>query len=377
MKAQSVYRKISPLLRPLGASYALLMRQRRALYAKGSLPSYTPPCPCVSIGNIAWGGTGKTPFTVWLLEWARRRSLRAVTLTRGYGGKPGKGPLLVRPGCAPARSGDEPLMLACAFPEAFVLTFPQRTVSARLAEKTLAPDIMVLDDGMQHLALRRDTDIVLLRPQDLDRDWNRVIPSGPWREGVTALSAASVFAVKADAAAFADLAPLACRRLEHLGRPVFSFSLAPLGLRALFPPARAQAGQEEEALPPLLSKEQYHNRPYALVSGVGNPSDVERTAELVMGRPPVQHFAFDDHHPFSSQDVQAVLRLSASLLPVVCTAKDAVKLRAFQADFGITPAWVMETELQFGSALFTDCDFPTWWEQTWQHFGQNASGKGT
>ena len=392
MNLRNVHKSLGPLLRPLSLPYALLMAKRRELYARGVLSSFTPRCPCVAVGNIAWGGAGKTPFTAWLLNWARQQHLKAVVLTRGYGGEPGKKPLLVRPDTRPEQSGDEPLMLARTFPEASVLAFPRRGESARYAQNHLEPDLFVLDDGMQHLGMGRHADIVLLRPEDLEDEWNRVIPAGSWREGASALAAASVFAVKAKAEEFARLAPMAEKRLSSFGRPVFSFTLAASGLRPLLSkeePRRkteCDCGNTEETRerdanghamlppPPPLDEHEYRDRPYILVSGVGNPAQVETSVRELMGRPPLQHFDFADHHPYSAADVQAIVKMSAAPLPVVCTAKDAVKLRAFGEEWCNTPVWVMETEARFGPSLFCKKSFPQWWESWWKKRNDVAGG---
>lgn len=358
MNPTSLYTRLRPVLRPFGPPYALLMRQRRRMFEEGRLASYSPTCPCVSVGNIAWGGAGKTPFVAWILERSRQRGLKAVVLTRGYKADPGKIPLRVESDSAPDKAGDEALMLARLFPEAAVLAFPKRAVSARLAEERLHPDLLVLDDGMQHLAVRRDVNIVLLRPDDLEEDWNCVIPAGPWREGASALASATIFAVKARPDAFAALRTVATERLAAFGRPLFSFCLSPVGLRPLFPSGASAAA------PSLLEPGIYRDRPYILVSGVGNPEDVATTAARLIGKPPLQHFTFADHHPYSAGDVRAVTSLSAGPLPVVCTAKDAVKLRAFADAFALAPVWVLETELRFGPSLFTNQDFSDWWDAT-------------
>lgn len=364
------------------------MAKRRKLYTRGALPVFVPRCPCVAVGNIAWGGTGKTPFTAWLLTWARQRDLKAVVLTRGYGGSPGKTPLLARADTSPEQAGDEPLMLAQAFPEASVLVFPKRGESARYAQNHLNPDLFILDDGMQHLRMGRHADIVLLRPEDLEEEWNRVIPAGSWREDASALATASAFAIKADEKEFARLTPMAEKRLAGLGKGLFSFTLHPIGLRPLLTKAEQRAalprneacGTEsasgstseqkagnlaEKSLDSWISKHEYVDRPYILVSGVGNPAQAEASARLLMGRSPVQHFDFADHHPYSIADIQAIVKMSAAPLPVICTAKDAVKLQSFGEAWGSLPVWVMETEVRFGPYLFCDRSFPQWWEQWW------------
>jgi len=245
-------------------------------------------------------------------------------------------------------------MLAHAFPEAAVISFPNRAEAARYAEACFSPDLIILDDGMQHLAVRRDINIVILRPQDLEEDWNRVIPSGPWREGVSALASVSAFAIKAEADELARLEGLAWQRLGFFARPLFSFRMAPTGLRPLFP-----CGAQE-----LLKPEDYRDRPYVLLSGVGNHKGVEATAERLIGRPPMRHFDFDDHHPYSETDVQAVRNMFPASLPVLCTAKDAVKLAAFREAWGGTPVWVLETEAEFGPSVFTEESFLSWFTRS-------------
>jgi tetraacyldisaccharide 4'-kinase len=350
------------------------MRTRRALYARGVFTSYAPSCPCVSVGNIAFGGSGKTPMVSFLLELAAARGKKAVVLSRGYGGRGGSRPLVVGPDTPPAICGDEPLMLARAHPEATVIVAPRRVDAARLAEQRFAPDMLILDDGMQHLALRRDADIVLLRPADLAEDRGRVIPSGPWREGPSALDAATVFAVKEDTGAAGSLPAASSAFLASLGRPVFPFHLDPLGLRPLFPgkettppPACGAHGgcrpgsSGAWAPQPLLERGDYAGRPYLLLSGVGNPDGVERTAAALIGRGPERRCDFGDHHAFSPADIKTVLRFGANL-PVVCTPKDAVKLEAFAGLFTDVPLWILETRLCFSTPLFADSSLADWWE---------------
>ena len=361
MKLLSVYNALGPLLRPLGLPYAGAMKVRRLLFERGLLAAYAPSCPVVSVGNIAWGGSGKTPITGKLLGFVRSLSLRAAVLGRGYKADPGAAPLLVRRDSSPEQAGDEALMLARAYPEAAIVTFPDRAEAARYIEKRCNPDLIILDDGMQHLRVRRDIELVLLRPEDLESDWNRVIPSGPWREGAGALASASAFIVKADPGQFSSLESIAWQRLESFGKPLFSFSMEPVGLRPLFPRGNgaSKAGEAQRLRP-----EEYHDRAYVLISGVGNPSGVEATAARLMGRPPLQHFDFADHHAYSEADIRAVRKLLPAPLPVICTAKDAVKLGAFGHAWDGAPVWSLETDVVFGPSLFGEHNFPAWFGHT-------------
>ncbi|MDL2216777.1 tetraacyldisaccharide 4'-kinase [Desulfovibrio sp. OttesenSCG-928-M14] len=343
MNARALYERLNCWLAPLALPYAGLMRLRREFYSRGLLRVYRPACFCIAVGNIAFGGSGKSPLVSWLLEKARRDHKRAVVLSRGYGGKPGKLPLIVKPDTPVALAGDEPLMLAQKHPEAFVVVHPKRALGAALAEKDLAPDWLILDDGMQHLAVERGLNLVLLRPEDLRENWSRVIPSGPWREGPFALSWASAFLVRCTPEEWNELTPDLQKRLGSFGKAIFSFFLAPLGLRPLTP-------GEKDIRP----------GPYALLSGVARNDDVARDATRLLGKPPLRHFTYADHHAHTLSDALTVAHSLPPDAALVCTAKDAVKLAPHMSAFGQHPVLIMESEIRFGPALYADSPFEMW-----------------
>lgn len=348
MNALKMQQRFSPALAPLGLAYGLAMRARRAMWGS-LLARFNCPCACVSIGNISWGGTGKTPLVEWLMHWAVARKLRAAVLTRGYGAVLQRPPVMVSPRHSARDVGDEPLMLALSCPQVPVIVDPNRRRGARSAIVRLSPDLIFLDDGFQHIPLHRDLDLVLLRPEDLHEHWNRVIPAGSWREPHTALRHAGAFLIKCDPATMHALAPAMAHRLEEFGKPVFSFSLRPTVLR--------QVGGDREVTPGELD-----NRPYVLVTGVGQPEQVKRTVTAYMGYAPQQTFVRPDHHRYTFKEVD---RLVSTRHLVICTAKDAVKLRIFPAP----NIWYLHTELEFGPALWTDEAFPAWWDNWWTTVG--------
>ncbi len=336
-----------PLLRPLGAGYRVFMAVRRAAYRAGRLRVYQSRVPCVSVGNIGWGGSGKTPVVEWLLQWARDAGLHGVVLSRGYKAVPPRLPYEVTPDSDPREAGDEPLMLARRCPWAIVVVDPVRKRAADWAQKMLDPDVFVLDDGFQHLAVARDVDIVLLKQDDLVQEWERVLPSGSWREGAGALKDAHAFCIKATPEEFAALKPLLMRRLGAHGRPVFGFSLISAGLVSV----NRQPAEEVADL---------GGRPYALVSGVADPAQVCVSAQQFLGYPPVEQHIFADHHAFGPDDMRRMARAGVDL---VCTPKDAVKLAA-QQDVAV---WSLMPQTVFHSTLNTDVgtDFNEWWNKRW------------
>ena len=151
------------------------------------------PVPVVSVGNLAAGGTGKTPLVAWLVSRLLERGRHPAVVSRGYGGRAGPGPLLVSTGTGPrvdARAcGDEPHLLARMLPGAIVVVGADRVEAARSAAAAGA-GVVVLDDGFQHRRLVRDLDIVVLdgrAPFDAG-----LLPSGILREPPRAVSRAGV-----------------------------------------------------------------------------------------------------------------------------------------------------------------------------------------
>lgn len=337
------------LLAPFAWANSHFMGVREHLYRRGVLRRWAPPAPTVSVGNIGWGGSGKTPMTDWLLRWAKKRSLNSAVLTRGYRGRPESYPFQVGPGNLAEEAGDEPLMLARMHPEAHIMVDPVRTRAGKWLFEHARPDFVVLDDGFQHMAVLRDFNFVLLKPGDLTRHWNKVIPAGPWREGTDALRRATAFFIKTEPGRFNQIASLAKYRLEYLHRPVFLFGLEPVGFRQVL------SGQ---------SSKDFFGEPYLLVTGVGEPKQVHRTAKRYLGYRAVEHLAYRDHHAYTKADVLEIVttmqRKGAKY--VLCTPKDAVKLGPMcTEDF-----YTFDLRVGFGPSLFAHgATFPVWWEEQW------------
>lgn len=351
----------SAMALPLGAAYSLAMRARRAAYERGLIASLRPGAPCVCVGNISMGGSGKTPITAWLLAWAMERGLTPVALSRGYGGSPPDPPLLVTEQNPWRETGDEPLLLARSAPGAHIVVDPKRIRSCPWAQHQFSPDLILMDDGMQHLALRRDLDLALLTPRDLDRGWNRVFPSGRWREGASALSRAAAFLVKAEPSQFEALAPLLSRRLGRFQAPAFGFHLAPTGLDHVAGPAIDHASDTGPT-----------QAPHILATAVGDNQGVARAAESLMKRPPERTLFWRDHHAFNRADADAIQEAAraASATLVLCTPKDAIKLAELDWQ---TPLYAITPQVRFLPGP-DGRSFPDWWETTWPQLKETPHG---
>jgi tetraacyldisaccharide 4'-kinase len=345
-------RMLYPLLRPFSWVYGAAMRFRAGLYRRGLLPRWEAPALTVSVGNIGWGGSGKTPMADWLLGWAESKSIPVALLTRGYRAKPKHLPYEVKPGALAEEAGDEPLMLARAHEKSLVMVDPVRTRAGKEAMRKAHPELIILDDGFQHMAVKRHVNLVLLRPDDLREEWNRVIPAGSWREPESALRRADAFLIKIGPKGFGELKPRILERLSRFGKPVFSFRLAPTGLRSV-------VGGE--------TVRDFEGAPYLLATGVGDPAQVSATAEAYFGYPPKRHRVFRDHHSYSKQDVLDLAQEAARLgcAGVLCTPKDAVKLGSMCSEI----FWQFDLSLEFGpSTLGERAKFSTWWERRYNSF---------
>lgn len=340
----SLQRGLRPLLTPWGRLYGGGMALREWAYAHGWLRSWRPPVPTVSVGNIGWGGSGKTPLAGWLLRWADLCGVPVALLTRGYRARPGHYPYAVHPDAPAEEAGDEPLLLARSNPKAAVLVDPVRRRAGALAVGKFRARLLVLDDGFQHLAMRRDLNLCLLTPADLVAGWGRVCPAGTWREGPRALRRADAFLVKCDGPCFRDLADRVRERLGAYGRPVFSMDLRPMAVRNLVTGGLLQ---------------DLGGLPYLLATGVADGRQVAAAAGRFLGQEPLIRVAYPDHHFFTRLDVEDLLARArkAGCRYIVCTAKDAVKLGALAtANF-----YCLETVVAFGPSLGAPRPFPLWW----------------
>ncbi len=166
-------------LRPLSWIFGLLVFARSSLYRIGILRRVWIGAPVVVVGNLTVGGTGKTPVAAWLARELTRRGRRVGVVLRGYGARHRGSARTVEPGDDPLEVGDEALLHARNGPHVVVIG-ADRTAAARMAEERGA-EIVVSDDGLQHLRLGRDFEIVVV---DAVRGFGNgcLLPAGPLRE---------------------------------------------------------------------------------------------------------------------------------------------------------------------------------------------------
>lgn len=156
------------LLYPALFLYKVVTFFRGLFYKVGLFRSYSVPSPVISVGNIEMGGGGKTPFIIWLCGRLLSEGIKPVIITRGYGRRDEEEEIVIDPAQKwkpdPYDVGDEAAMLTRILPDVPIICRADRVEAARTAIRLFAPDVILLDDGFQHLRLRRDLDIVVVPP---------------------------------------------------------------------------------------------------------------------------------------------------------------------------------------------------------------------
>ncbi len=309
-----------PFLEILSPLYGGIMRLRALGYQRGLFKTHRLPVPVISIGNLSVGGTGKTPVVRWLVEELDHKGCRPAILTRGYGGdespEPQRVPIDRRQQSA-ARYGDEPCLLASALPRIPVITGTDRVRSGHYAIQECNADVLVLDDGYQHLRVHRDLNICLMGPELLKRS-HRVLPAGPLREPRSALSRAGLIWVNVTSE---DEMPA---RDQFAQLPEGASALPMAG--AVAEPAGLSVIHSGGGRTPL-SLETLYGRKVLLLSGIANPARFRRTVESC-GVTVADHLRFRDHFPFSPADVEKALDAARrqNCEYVILTEKDAARL---------------------------------------------------
>lgn len=298
-------------LAPAEAAYRGIVAARNGAYDHGWLPAERVDVPVISVGNVAVGGAGKTPFAAWLARRLAQWGRKPAIALRGYG-------------------EDEIVLHRELNPDIPVFRGKRRADAAREAVAA-GRDAVVLDDAFQHRALARDLDLVLL-PVEGWEPRPRVLPRGPWREGLGALARADVLVLtrKSADAARAQAVAAEVARLQP-GKPVVRCALLPSALV----PLRGGAGTGVDALA---------GRRVLAAAALATPEPFFATLRETGAE--VEPAAYPDHHPFSAEDARALVDRAAGRM-LVMTHKDAVKLRALLPPGA--DAWVLEQRVAIES----------------------------
>ena len=297
---------LSLLLYPLSLVYNLIIVMRRWLYDKSWLKSFSVPAPVIVVGNMTVGGAGKTPLVIWLSEYLTAHGVKVGIIARGYGGRSDNWPLAVTGATSPAQAGDEAVMLhrrtGCP-----VAVSPLRLDAARALLAQHDIDVIISDDGLQHLALQRDMELVVVDAQNKFGN-NRLLPAGPLRD-------------RPDRLCPQALVIYANPGLSDVCG--YYYTTRPLCFKKVNDPqVKCSVGAfDADCL--------------NAVAGIGFPEKFFATLEALGYR--ILRHEFIDHYVFSAQDL-----MMDNDYPIVMTEKDAVKAREWAAD----RCWYLEISIR-------------------------------
>lgn len=276
--------------------YGFGSRLRPWLYGRDLLKSKSLPGFVVSVGNITVGGTGKTPAVAMLAQWAQNKGYRTVILSRGYGGTYHDRVLEVSDGkhikAGPLEAGDEPCLLAKRLPTVPLIVSRKRYHAGRFAHKKFASDFFILDDGFQHLNLKRDLDLVLMDASNPFGN-GHLLPWGPLREPISQLVRADAFILTRTADH--DHNALKFLNMKFSKTPVFSADHLPS--KVVFP-------HSNEVHEPGYIKGQ----PVLAFAGIAHPEEFSKTLTR-LGADIVYFKGFQDHYPFTREDLRTLIRI--------------------------------------------------------------------
>ena len=291
----------------------MAVRFRRGLYQAGLMPVHALSARVVSVGNISMGGTGKTPVVSLIAKHLAEGNQRVVVLTRGYG-RTDRGHKILCGGVGSWREvGDEPLMLSRALPAIPIVIDRDRVAGGKLAVERFHPRFIILDDGLQHLRLARDVEVVVIDATSPFGN-GRLFPRGILREDLGALRRANLFLLtKVNQTKGIDGLVNFLRR-TYPQVPIIQGAYEPQSLRNVM--------SHEQLSPASL-----RGKLVMAMSSIGNPISFEHSLEQ-LGTQVVEKIRFPDHHPYCQEDLAtaAYLARKSGARYVVTTEKDEMRL---------------------------------------------------
>ena len=310
---------LAAALLPLSWIYRLLWAWHRGARARAGRPGEVPAVPVVVVGNLIVGGAGKTPAVIAIVTALARHGWHPGVISRGYG-RASQGLCEVGDGSTPEDCGDEPILIRRGARAPVVVGRNRPHAAKWLCARHPEVDVIVSDDGLQHLALHRDVEVIVFDARGIGN--GALLPAGPLREP---------FGLPRPAGE-----PLVLYTSGQSSTPLAGH-LAHRDLAGAMPLSDWLAGRRESMRP----LEALRDRPWLAVAGVAHPAaffDALEARGLRIDRMPLP-----DHHRFDA------LPWPKGTAAVLLTEKDAVKLRG--RDTGETQVWVVGLDFQLPDAF--------------------------
>ncbi|MCB9800517.1 MAG: tetraacyldisaccharide 4'-kinase [Candidatus Omnitrophica bacterium] len=283
---------VSPILGAVSGLYGSAVQLNRNLYDKGFLKRKKLSIPVISVGNLTWGGSGKTPLVEYLARRVCERHKTPMILSRGYG-------------------ADEVNQLRHQLPKVVVAAGKNRWRKGRETMAKQAVDIAILDDGLQHWPLARDAEIIVVNALNPFGN-GRLIPRGILREPMKVLAKATALVIT-----HVNLVP--AKELMDLKETLKRYAPEAPIVEAYLEPLFFYRPEKKVRIP--IQKLKKHR--VTTVAGVGFPKSFQLLLQSNQIRP-ARNFEFIDHHRFSSDELQEIKRISdtAAVDEIITTEKD-------------------------------------------------------
>ncbi len=304
----------------LSLIWDLVYRSRRFFYDYGIFKQSSFHVPIISIGNLTFGGTGKTPLTLWIADHVAQKNKKAMILMRGYKGKLENSHGLIKSNSKmvpdPVEYGDEALLYARKLKNVSVVVGKKRAQNLDFYFQDEKPDIVLLDDGHQHIQIKRNLNFVLfdlLKPNDI----YQVAPLGMMRESFSALKDADViFFARADLVSESKKTELKKLIRPHLAprTPIAEICYRPLGFY-------------DSSNNFKMSPAELRDRKVILLAGIASPESFFKMIEQLGANILVKE-SFPDHHYFKIEDIKNIIQLGQKEDAIIITTeKDIVRIK--------------------------------------------------
>lgn len=315
------------LFRPLSSIYGGVMKTREKMYQNDHFKSSSFDVPVISVGNLTMGGTGKTPLVIYLANYFLKKQFRPAIISRGYRGTAEKPVNLVSDYqsiyLSGKEAGDEPRLMAEKLPGVPVLTGKKRKDPCQYAVDKLGCNLLLLDDGFQHLGVKRDIDLVLFNANEINNPKN-IFPGGELREPYSALKRCDcILYTGATESSMEDIEKFDNKlKTQAINKPSFITSL---GGPVFFDFYKRKIEPHTFATDGSLA-----------FCGIGNPSRFKEY--LLDNQINIQLFrSFDDHHTYTQEDIEELEYYAKQngAVSLITTEKDMVKLQNITFNFPV------------------------------------------
>lgn len=303
----------------LSILYSLFFKIRNTFYSAGLFKTNKLLVPVISVGNITLGGTGKTPFIIWLAEYLKKERYKTGILTRGYGRKNKNETIVLLKNNEILDyniTGDEPQLIKNNIdPDIPIIIGSNRAKSGLLLIDEFGTKIILLDDGFQHLSLKRDLNIVVIDALNPFGNFN-VFPAGILRENIGNLKRADIFLItKVDLISTTEKNKI----IEFIKKTVYNAVI----LEGIFQADKfISVKTKKEYAPEYVSKSKC-----IAFSGIGNPDSFRKTLKNI-NISLLDYIIFPDHYPFMEKDMSDIFKRKIQFNSdiILTTEKDSTRL---------------------------------------------------